>query len=116
MLDGMSGHFLHRRIADASSGKTDDTEQGFVIAGVDRQAEVTESVLDLLALVERCAAVDAVGDIAFAQFVLEDAALRVRTVEDGDIIIAVPGMGFGDLLRYTVGFGAVVHIGIEAQR
>ena len=113
--DGVCRHFLHRRVSDATTGKADDTEQGFVIAWVDRQAEVAESVLDLLALVEGGAAIDAVGYIAFAQFVLEDTALGVCPIEDGDVIVAVLGMSFGDLLGYAVGFGAVVHIGIEPQ-
>ena len=34
--DGICRHFLHRRVSDATTGKADDTEQGFVIAGVDR--------------------------------------------------------------------------------
>jgi hypothetical protein len=86
--DGVCRHFLHRRIAYPTAGKADDTEQGFVIAGVDRQAEVAESVFDLLALVERRAAIDAVGYIAFAQFVLEDTALRVRSIKDSDVVVA----------------------------
>ena len=80
MLDRIRGDTFHRRLADASTGETDDTQQRFVIAMIDREAEVTQRIFDLLALVERGAAVDAVGDIEFAELAFDDARLRVRSI------------------------------------
>src|SRR5690606_38578831 len=42
-------------------------------------------VLDLLAVVEPGAADDLVGDVGAHELLLEDAALRVGAVEDGDV-------------------------------
>ena len=59
-------HFFHCRLADPSTGETDDTQQRFIIAPVNRQTQVTQRVLDLLALIERGTAIDTIRDIEFA--------------------------------------------------
>ncbi|CDC95621.1 putative uncharacterized protein [Alistipes sp. CAG:268] len=73
---------LHGRIADAAGRVIDDAAEGLVVARVDHQADVGQHVLDLLVVVERRALVDAVGDAAAAEVVLEHGRLVVRAVED----------------------------------
>ena len=48
------GHddFLHRRLADAPGRVIDDAGQGILVPVVDRQAEIGQYILDLLALVK----------------------------------------------------------------
>ena len=80
VLDGIGGHFLHGRIPDTPSREADDAQQRFVVPQVDRQTQIAERVFDLLALVERGAAIDAVGDVQFAQLALYHTALSVGPV------------------------------------
>ena len=87
VLDRVGGHFLHRRLADPSARKSDDTQQSLIVPFVNRETQVPQGVFDLLALVERSAAVDAVRDIEFAQLTFYHAALRVRAIENGERIV-----------------------------
>ena len=116
MLHGIHRHFLHRCLTNSPSGKANDTQQSLVIAGIDREAQVTQDVFDLLALVERRTAVNTVRDIPFTQLALERTALRIRTIQDRHIVIAVLPMRCDDLQGHTFRFCAVVHIGFQVQR
>ena len=51
----------------------DDADKGLVVLRIGGETEVTDGVLDLLALVEGCATVDAVWDIEMPQLVLKHA-------------------------------------------
>ena len=62
VLVGAMCDFAHGGVADAAGGVVDDTAQRLVIVGVDDEPEIADGVFYLLALVERQAAVDAVGD------------------------------------------------------
>ena len=84
VLDGTGGDFFHRRFADTTPRKTNDTKQRFVIVSVDGQTKVTECILNFFALVERRAAIDAVRDIEFAQLPFDDTTLRVRAIEHSE--------------------------------
>ena len=82
---GRSSNLAHRRVADATRRVVYDAPQGLLVVGVGNDAEIGYHVLDLLALVERQAAVDAIRDAVLAHLLLERAALRVGTVQDGEV-------------------------------
>ena len=73
--------------ADAACGVVHHAFEGFLVVEIGDQAEVGDDVLDLFALIERHATVDAVGDVVFAQGILERTALGVGAVENGDLIV-----------------------------
>ena len=87
MAGGCADDFLHRCVADASGWVVDDASQGLLVVGVGDGAEIGDDVLDLLALIERQAAVDAVGDVVLAHLFLEAAALGVGAVEDDEVAV-----------------------------
>ena len=68
----------------------DDALQRLVVATIDGYAEVSYRILDLLALVEAQAAVDAVRDTQLAHLVLKAAALGIGAVEDSYIFVIAP--------------------------
>ena len=88
---GDGGEFVEGSGADAALGGVEDSGGGDVVAGVQGGPEVGEDVLDLLASVEAEAADDAVGVAPLAELLLEEAALGVGAVEDGDVF----GVGAG---------------------
>ena len=73
--------------ADAARGVVHHAFEGFLVVEIGDQAEVGDDVLDLFALIERHATVDAVGDVVFAQGIFERTALGVGAVENGDLIV-----------------------------
>ncbi len=116
MLHCVCRHFFHCRLADTASRESDDTQQRFVVPRVDCDAEIAQRVFDLLALVERCAAIDAVRYVPLPQFALKRTALRVRPIQDSDIVVAVFASRIAaDLLRYAFRLRAVVHIGLQLK-
>ena len=86
-LSGCVGNLLHSGIANAPHRIVDDAADGLLVAGVADEAEIGDDVLDFLALIEAQAAVDAVGNVLSAHFLLEGAALGVCAVENGEIAI-----------------------------
>ena len=70
--------------ADAAGGKVHHPREGGVIVGVGDQAQVGQRMLDLGALEEAQAAIDAIGQAGIEQRVFKRAALRVAAVEQGD--------------------------------
>jgi hypothetical protein len=61
-------------------------ENWLTSCGLCRQVQVADRVLDLGAVVELRAADDLVADLAAHERVLEDPGLRVRPVEDRDLV------------------------------
>ena len=86
MVVGVLHDFRHCRSSDAACGIVDDAAQGLLVVVVGDEAEVGNDILDLLALIERQSADDAVWDAVFTQLVLEGPALCVVAVEDGDVV------------------------------
>ena len=115
VLDGTGGDFFHRRLTDSSPGKTDNTKQSFVITTVDSQTKVSEGIFNLLTLVERRTAIDAVGNIQFTQFPFDDTTLCVRAVQNGERVIPFELHSL-DLRRYTQCLRAVIHVGLQIKR
>ena len=115
---GAVGHLAHSGVSDTSPRKTDDAHERFVVTRIDRQAEIADSVFDFLALVERRAAVDAVGNTAFAQFALKRARLRIGAVENGYIVVVHVAAAMIVLhgFSYTDCLVAVGHVGLKRQR
>ena len=86
MPRGCADNFLYRRVADAAGRVVDDASQRLLVVGIGYGAEIGDDVLDFLALIERQAAVDAVGDVVLAHLFLEAAALGVGAVEDDEVV------------------------------
>ena len=76
---------LERPRADAARRKVDDAQERAVVDRRGHQAQVGERALDLGALEEAHAAIDAIRNRRVEQRVLEHPRLRVRAVEDGDL-------------------------------
>ena len=70
----------HSCIADASCGIVDDALEGLFVVRVGHQTEIGNHILDLLALVETQAAVDAIRNVIPTHLLLKATALRVRAV------------------------------------
>ena len=81
-LGGQLRDALHGRVADAARRVVDDAFERLVVARVDHQPDIGQHVLDLLVVVERTALVDAVGNAAAAEVVLQHGRLVVGAVED----------------------------------
>ena len=81
-LGGQLRDALHGRVADAARRIVDDAFERLVVARVDHQPDIGQHVLDLLVVVERTALVDAVGNAAAAEVVLQHGRLVVGAVED----------------------------------
>ena len=85
-----AGDAADRHVADAARGGVDDAAQRLVVARVHDQPNVGEHILDLLALVERHAAVYLIRDVAAAQRLFQRARLRVGAVEYGHVAVLHP--------------------------
>mgnify|MGYP007120032630 CR=1 FL=1 len=76
---------------------------------IDCQTEIGDYIFYFLTLIERQSAVNAIRHAAFAHGFLEDAALRVGTIEYGKVgisVILLPAQ-FGYLVDYNI---ALFHI------
>lgn len=82
--------FADSRCPDASCRIVDDATQSFLIVRITGQAEIGHDILDFLTLIERQSAIDAIGDGGTLQGLFERTALRVRAVEQSDLIITNP--------------------------
>ena len=109
----MLGYLAKRRLAYTACGIVDDAHERLVVLGIDRQAEISDRILHLLALVERRTAVDTIRNAQFAQFVLYGTRLCVGAIEDGYVLV---GLLLGaatlhcDLFGYAQRLVAVGHI------
>ena len=111
------GQGLHRRVADAAARLVDDAAQGDVVVGVDGKAQVGQNVLDLLAVVEALAAVDAVGHAGEDQVLFRHAALRVCAVQDGHLLVLhALGVQAQDLPADKAGLALLVRQGRDQDR
>ena len=63
------------RVTDATCGVVDDTLQCLLIVGVYHHAEVSNDILDLLALVEAQSTIDTIGNALLSHVFLERTAL-----------------------------------------
>ena len=72
----------HRLVAEAALGRVDDPLEGEVVGGLGDDAQISERVADLGALVEAEAADDAVGQADRDEPVLELAGLELGADED----------------------------------
>ncbi len=90
------GHFL---AANTSRGSVDRAHESDIV-GHGEHAQVGKYILNLAALIERCATVDHVGNLAFDQGVLYRARHMMGAVEYGDIF---GGNAFLGHLRYILG-------------
>ncbi len=108
---------VNRGLSDAARGIIDHALQGLFIARVAHQAEVADEVLDLFALVEAEAAVDAVGEVELAQRFLHAAALRVGAVQDGEALVRhlVLHLGLEDAVRHEGAFLVVAERAVYAD-
>ena len=86
---GCHHNLAHRGIADASCRIVDDTLESFLIVRVHRQAEVSNYVLDFLALIERESAINLVRQATLAQGLFEDTALGIGAVEHGKVVVRI---------------------------
>ena len=117
ILRGAVGDFSYCGIADAARRVVDHTSQRLVIIGVDDQAQVADGIFHFLALVERQAAVDAIGNRAshvamlvatttVTQGFLQYARLGIGAIEHGVVLVAVAlaSLQCGNLVGDNVGF------------
>ena len=77
---------LHRRVADSPARPVDDARQRHGVVGVVDHDQVGDRIADLGPLVEARAADHLVGDLLPNEHVLEHARLRVRAVEDRELV------------------------------
>ena len=85
MLRRVSGNRLHRGIADAAPRLVDDAPERNVVVRVHQHAQVSDHVLDLLAVIELQPAVHAIANAAPHKRLFQHAALRVRAVQNRHI-------------------------------
>ena len=85
VLGGVGGQLVDRRVADAALGLVDDAAERDVVVRIDQRAHVGDQILDLLALVELLAAVDAIRHAAAHERLFQHARLRVGAVQHGDL-------------------------------
>ena len=104
-------------LADAAGRHVDHPlQRRVVVAGLD-QAQVGHGVLDLGALEEALAAVDAVGDLLAQQRLFQYPRLGVGAVEDGDLAAAhAIADGFLDALDHVTRFVVLVEGSVQADR
>ena len=77
----------HRCCADTASRIVDDTLDGFLIIRIGHQSEISDNILDFLALIETQSAIDAIRNALFSELLLKAAALGVGTIQNGEIMI-----------------------------
>ena len=85
MLGGGRLNIFNRARADAARGHVDHAQQGIVVVGVHRQAQIGKRMFDFLALVKAQAAVDFIGQAGAEKRLLKHARLGVAAVEHGHL-------------------------------
>ena len=111
LLDALDGG-----LADAAARHVDDALRGNVVGGVHDQREVCHDVANLRAIEELRAADDAVGHARAQKHIFKHARLRVRAVENGDLVVRhAGGAAFLDLARDPTALVALVsrHIDVD---
>ena len=77
----------HRRIANATCGIVDDSTQSLLIIGIRDYTEVSNDILDFLALVEAQTAIDTIRNAVLAHLFLKGTALCVGAIQNSEITI-----------------------------
>ena len=78
-------NLAYGRIADTASRIVDNTLEGFFIVGIGNQPEIGNHILDLLALIEAQATIDAIRNAVLAHLLLKRTALRVRAIKNSEV-------------------------------
>ena len=84
---GLRAQLLQSRRADAPPGHVDDPGEGHVVVGIAEEPQIGQHILHLGAAEEGGATVDLVGDAVALKDHLQNAALGVSAVEDGEAVI-----------------------------
>ena len=79
--------FSDSSITNASSRLVDDASQRFLVVRIDRESQVEKHIFDFLALIERRACIDVIGNASLQEAVLYLAALGVGAVKDSNPFI-----------------------------
>ena len=80
-------NLCHRRIANATCGIVDDSTQSLLIIGIRDYTEVSNDILDFLALVEAQTAIDTIRNAVLAHLFLKGTALCVGAIQNSEITI-----------------------------
>ena len=81
-----SASWLDGRFAKAALRNTDRAAERLVVGGIGDELEIRHEVADLAAVIEANRADEAIRHGVSAQRFLERAALRVRSIEHGDVV------------------------------
>ena len=84
---GTVSNLQHRSSTDSTSRIVDDTLDSLFIIRIRHQTEISNNILNFLALVETQSAIDAIRNTLLSELLLEAAALGIGTVENGKITI-----------------------------
>ena len=84
---GTINHLINSSSTNTASRIIDDTLESLLIIRISHQTEISNDILDFLALIETQSTINAVRDTLLAEFFLKTTALRIRTVKDGKITI-----------------------------
>ena len=87
VLMGTVSNLHHRSSTDSTSRIVDDTLDSLFIIRIRHQTEISNNILNFLALVETQSAIDAIRNTLLSKLLLEAAALGIGTVENGKITI-----------------------------
>ena len=87
VLMGTVSNLQHRSSPYSTSRIVDDTLDSLFIIRIRHQTEISNNILNLLALVETQSAINAIRNTLLSELLLEAAALGIGTVENGKITI-----------------------------
>ena len=87
VLMGTVSNLQHRSSTDSTSRIVDDTLDSLFIIRIRHQTEISNNILDFLALVETQSAINAIRNTLLSELLLEAAALGIGTIENGKITI-----------------------------
>ncbi len=109
VMVGGNREFFNGGVADATRRIIDHAHQCLFVFRVKHQTQITQHILDFLALVKRQAAVNAVWDVAFAQCILHGTRLGVGPVQDCKFIVGqmLPDFLFPDGTGHKTAFLAI---------
>ena len=79
-----------RRLANATTRRVDDAHATHVIGWIEYELEIRRDVPDFRTIEESRATDDTIGHARAQEHVLEYARLRIRAIEDRDIVITTP--------------------------
>ena len=87
VLMGTVSNLQHRSSTDSTSRIVDDTLDSLFIIRIRYQTEISNNILNFLALVETQSAINAIRNTLLSELLLEAAALGIGAVENGKITI-----------------------------